>query len=665
MYFLSSFFAEVVELADALGSGPSECKLVGVQFPPSAFHTHQQFPTFYAALPMEKNKDSIEVLPLSVVEKIAAGEIIERPASVLKELIENAIDAGSTKIDVVIEDSGFSLIRLADNGRGMDAKNLQKAVLRHATSKIRSAEDLYAVGTLGFRGEALASIGAVSRLTISSSNTNDGLGYSLDCEGGRCSAIQTVSHTKGTLVVSRDLFFNVPARKKFMKTRKAERIALLRLVEQMAIPYPKIHFTISFEGKSVLDAPIAQSVQMRIAQIAGGQFGKNLIVCNGKREGIAAEIYISKPEEARIKPRFQNLYVNFRWVESDSVLYAMREAFSQFTKSEFRPSFFCFINVDPARIDVNVHPTKLKVKFEDEKMLFSFVFDVARRGITSTLVSPQEVFTGLSTQKPDSLMSTTMGHDTSDASLRPMQLEENEPLKTYETQPIPENGQTMLSFPSRTRIENKALDSGHDNTIQLSSSEQEVTWSLISCYQIHSMFILAPIKNGILLIDQHAAHERILYEQALDELKEGRADSQQLLFPIVLELSPTEKSIVLSGNEYFRKFGYEIQDFGGNAVSLSALPAFMKDSSAEAAVRDMVRYLVEEKSDIHFSDSYKRFAAAFACGAAIKAGQMLSQEEMNALLNSLFSTGNPYICPHGRPTVVRISTDELLRRFLR
>lgn len=616
---------------------------------------------------MEKINGSIEVLPPSVVEKIAAGEIIERPASILKELVENAIDAGSAKIDVGIEDSGFSSIRVADNGRGMDAQNLQKSILRHATSKIRTADDLYAVGTLGFRGEALASISAVSRLTISSSATSEGLGYSLDCEGGSCKAVRPVSHIKGTTVISRDLFFNVPARKKFMKTRRAERIALLRFMEQLVIPFPEIHFTLSFEGKSALDVPATQSIQMRIAQIAGAEFGKNLLVCNGDREGMETEIYISRPDETRIKPRFQNLYVNFRKVESDTVLYAVREAFSQFTKSEFRPSFFCFIDVDPARIDVNVHPTKLKVKFEDEKTLFGFIFDSARRGITSTLVSPREIFSVAITGKKESLMPGHMDKNTGagGASVSPAQVQENGPFKGFKEQSKTEYGQTVLSFPSSNKNENKALDSSTDYKIQLTDSEQEVAWSLISCYQIHCMFILAPIKNGILLIDQHAAHERILYEQALGELKEGRADSQQLLFPIVLELSPTEKSVVLSGNEFFRKFGFEIQDFGGNAVSLEALPAFMKDSSAESAVRDMVRYLLEEKSDIHFSDSQKRFAAAFACGAAIKAGQKLSQEEMNALLNNLFSTGNPYICPHGRPTVIRISTDELSRRFLR
>jgi len=613
------------------------------------------------------NNDTIEILPQSVVEKIAAGEIIERPASVLKELIENAIDAGATKIDVGVEDSGFARIRIVDNGRGMTLANLQKSIVRHATSKIRAADDLYAIGTMGFRGEALASIGAVSRMTLASSASSDGLGYAVQCAGGVTEAAEPLSHIRGTTVTVEDLFFNVPARKKFMKTRKAERIALMRCIEQVAVPFPFIGFTAAFEGKPAMDLPETGSITNRIAQIAGVQFARELITCSGGREGMEATIYLSSPEDARPKPRFQNLYVNRRKVESEQVMYAIREAFHQFTKTEFRPSFFCFLAVDPARIDVNVHPTKLKVKFEDEKTLFGFIFETARRGIAATMVERGELLETGADDAP-SAVSPTIDRDALGIfNEQPSRMRENpgmryEILKTDERR---DEGQTVLSFPASATNEKKNLDSRSDTTVQLSVSASGEAWNLISCYQIHTMFILAPIKNGILLIDQHAAHERILYEQALEELKTGRSESQQLLFPIIIELSPTEKSVVQSGVEYFSAFGFEIQDFGGNAVSLSALPAFLKDSQAESAVRDMVRYLLEEKKEAHLSDSRKRFAAAFACGAAIKAGQKLSQEEMNALLNSLFGSENPYICPHGRPTIVRMSLEELSRRFLR
>jgi DNA mismatch repair protein MutL len=225
--------------------------------------------------------------------------------------------------------------------------------------------------------------------------------------------------------------------------------------------------------------------------------------------------------------------------------------------------------------------------------------------------------------------------------------------------------QTSLNLGTMRSFDEKEVDQTKFNTIQLSRDEPQEVWELIPCYQIHSVFILAPIKNGILLIDQHAAHERVLFEQALEDIKIGRSASQQLLFPVVVELTPTEKAIVESGRAFFNAFGFEIEDFGGNALSISAIPAFLKDSLIESAIRETVKFLLEGKDVETFLEPEKRFAAAFACGAAIKAGQKLSQEEMNALLNSLFSTKNPYICPHGRPTLVRISIDELARRFLR
>ena len=654
----------MVELADALGSGPSECKLVGVQFPPSAIFFAPTAPTLRTVLSMENLIDRIEVLPQSVVEKIAAGEIIERPASVLKELMENAIDAGATKIDISIEDAGFACIRVIDNGRGMTPQNLRKSVLRHATSKIRSAEDLYAIGTMGFRGEALASICAVSRMTIASSPSDEGLGHSLQCDGGIAAEITPFAHIHGSTVIVRDLFFNVPARKKFMKTRTSERNALMRCIEQVAVPFPGVHFSASFEGKSALDMPATESIAGRIAQIAGVQFAKDLITCEAHREGMEAVIYVSAPGEARSKPRFQNIYVNDRKVDNDQVVFAVREASAQFIKTEFRPSFFCCIDIDPARVDVNVHPSKLKVKFEDERTIFGFIFNAVRRGISSTLSERGDVV-GQRTGEEGPVGPMLAGGRCIITEIHRLDEGPGSPYDYTTGNPDDQNArQTVLSFPADATKGQKNLDFDAAATVQLSESPREQTGN-ISCYQVHSMFILAPIKNGILLIDQHAAHERVLYEQALADVAKGRAESQQLLFPIVIELSPTEKSVVQSGNEFFSAFGFDIQDFGGAAVSISALPAFLKDSQAEEALRDMVRYLLEEKKEALVSDPQKRFAAAFACGAAIKAGQKLSQEEMNALLNSLFGTENPYTCPHGRPTLVRMSLDELSRRFLR
>ncbi|HUI93141.1 MAG TPA: DNA mismatch repair endonuclease MutL [Chitinivibrionales bacterium] len=609
---------------------------------------------------MQTNDPVIRVLPQQVVEKIAAGEVIERPASVLKEIIENAIDAGATKIDIVIEDSGFSLIQVSDNGSGMSPVNLEKSVLRHATSKIATADDLYAVSTMGFRGEALASIAAVSRTVIASSATQDGLGYSLGCDGGVAAKPKPVPHVRGTTVSCRDLFFNVPARKKFMKTRKAERMALARLIEQIVIPFPSMHFTAVFEGKPVFDVPPADSLLGRISQVAGVEFAKTLVMAQGSAEGMEATLFFPLQDNGQARPRYQNLYVNLRRVDNDSVLFAVRQAFAQLVRRDFRPSFFCFIDIDPSLIDVNVHPTKQKVKFEDEQGLFRFIY-----AAVSKVLKPSAPAAPARTSQMEGEISTNgLAPAPVPAAEAPLE-ESGRPLFAAEDPADGAYGQTILAFPKKGPQGENDLDSLDQEKVQLADSSDRASWSLISCFQIHEMFILAPIKNGILLIDQHAAHERILYEQALDDLKVGRAASQQLLFPVVIRLTATEKTVVGSSEEYFRAFGFDIQDFGGNEVSVSATPSFMKSSDIESSVRDMIGYLLDEKSMGHFPEPHKRFAAAFACGAAIKAGQKLSQEEMMALLNSLFSAQNPYTCPHGRPTVVRISIDELSRRFLR
>ncbi|HMA65341.1 MAG: DNA mismatch repair endonuclease MutL [Fibrobacterota bacterium] len=626
---------------------------------------------------METKKQSvIQVLPQSVIEKIAAGEVIERPASVLKEIVENAIDAGATRIDITIEDAGFSLIKVSDNGYGMSQEDIIKCFLPHATSKITSADDLFSIATMGFRGEALASIAAVSRTTVISSNDTSGLGYELSYTGGEAGQVKPQQHLQGTTVTVRDLFFNVPARKKFMKTRKGEQLAITRLVEQLVIPFPSIHFTLTVESRRVMDVLVADSPLARIADIAGHEFAKGLIECKGMRDGMEILAFVSTPEQLKERPRFQSLYVNLRRIDNDSVTFSIREAFAQYLGATYKPAFFAFLDIDPSRIDVNVHPTKQQVKFDDERELFGFVYGVVKQGIGAVVMKPDQFQT-----EQDSLNSSFQSLFTSQVpEPQTDAIPLNLPLQfTTRLSPVqhlaasPQNdqsapsasSQSLLSFPQYHQDEQKEVDQTVEKTVELSDVESGNSWELIPCYQIHGMFILAPIKNGILLIDQHAAEERVLYEQALEDIKRGRSASQQLLFPIILELSPTEKSVVDSGIAFFNAFGFEVSDFGGRSLSISAIPAFLRDGAVEDTIRGMIKYLLDGKAPEFFLEPEKRFAAAFACGAAIKAGQKLSQEEMNALMNRLFSAKNPYTCPHGRPTLVRMSIDELSRRFLR
>ncbi len=625
-----------------------------------------------------ENTRHIQVLPPSVVEKIAAGEVVERPASVVKELVENSLDAGATRIEIQIEDAGFSLIKISDNGHGMGSEDLQKSLLPHATSKIEDADDLFAIASMGFRGEALASISAVSRVTITTSDTNHGEGYSLSSEGGTLSEIIPVQQTRGTTITCKDLFFNVPARKKFMKSRRAERMAITRMLEQLVIPFPAVHFTYYAEGKSVLDVPEVASPHERIAQITGTEFAKKLIRCSGENGDMSATIYISDPQEARPRPPYQSLYVNLRSVENDSVLYAIREAFSRFIASNLRPCWFCILDVDPAKVDVNIHPTKQKIKFDDERGLFSFIYKSVHGSIAGAIDIAPELVTEEESESPsgNDESSATSLYQKQQASAASVQEESEKGLNLFgnisaskhKTKSVDQHEaeQTALSFMALAKEQKSGLselEQNHDDPLPTPNEG----WALLPCYQIHRMYILAPIKQGIVIIDQHAAHERILYEEALEDLKKGKSESQRLLFPIIFDMIPVEKEVLLASRDYFNTLGFDVQDFGGKSVAVSSMPAtgFLTSSTIEEAIREMVTSLLEEKDKELLSNPEKRFAASFACGAAIKFGKELKKEEMHTLINSLFAAQNPYICPHGRPTLIRITLDELTRRFLR
>jgi len=639
---------------------------------------------------MIQTKSTIHVLPPQVTEKIAAGEVVEGPGAVVKELIENSIDAGASRIDITIENAGFSQIKISDNGCGMSAENLQRAVLRHATSKISSLDDLYSLGTLGFRGEALASISAVSRFQIVSADSDEGLGVSIYGEGQQFGTVEPAPRTRGTTITVTDLFYNTPARKKFLKTEKAEKMNINRIVEQMVMPYPSIHFTLTSDGRKILETSSVHSVIDRIAQVTSPDFASSLIRCTGEYDDMEVELYISPPQDARPRPRYQNLYVNLRRINNDSISFALRAAYQSFIVSNLKPSFFCFLSIAPDRIDVNVHPTKQQIKFDEERRLFGFLKKTVERQVAEALNPKDELFEVARAQHHstgDNVLNTT--HTQPDAiNPKPYTIEkvqeqatpypaENSEKNSPNTvgygvsdhveqhQHTTEDPQTSLNFPTLQLFNEKTVEQDDESSIQLLNDQRNDQWSLISCYQIHNIFIMAPIKNGVLLIDQHAAHERILYEQALESLKGSSVPSQQLLFPISIELSKSEKVLIEAASRYFRTFGYDIEDFGGNAVSVSAIPAFLKQQQVKDAIRESLDYLLDEHTVKRFPEEHLRFAASFACGSAIKAGQELSSEEMNALLNGLFATTNPYTCPHGRPTLVRLSLGELRRRFLR
>ncbi|MBN1980658.1 MAG: DNA mismatch repair endonuclease MutL [Chitinivibrionales bacterium] len=612
----------------------------------------------------EAKRSTIRLLTQSVIDKIAAGEIIERPASVVKELVENAIDADATQIDISIEEAGFALIKVSDNGSGIHPDDLSRSILRHATSKISTVDDLYSLFTLGFRGEALASIAAISVLEIQSSIDSSGMGAGILVDNSGVGPVTPVAHGRGSTISSRNLFYSVPARKKFMKTPRAEQLAVVAMIDSIACSYPAIHFTCYCDAKRYLDYPAVDTLQQRVGQIAGSEYAKSLLHGVGENFDMSAQIFITHPHRSKSRSQYQNLYVNLRRVDNDSVLYAVREAFSRFIASSVKPSWFCFLDIKPSAIDVNVHPTKQKVKFEDERGLFGFVYKIVHTTIAKAMAEQSAV-----EQQGDAALPRPFSSISgATAVTRDVDMEQGFHSAKSGSQESLDGEQIVLPlisvFDTRAMKKNAPVE---ESSAESGAELATISWNLIPCYQIHRRYVIAPIKNGILIIDQHAAHERILFEEALEHMVSDRLESQRLLFPILFEMSPVEKDVVFSSRDFFNSVGFDIQDFGGKTIAVSSMPAtgYMKSSDVEEAIRDMVHNLINEKDDDLLSHPQRRFAASYACGAAIKFGQQLSQEEMNMLLNNLFATKSPYTCPHGRPTLIRISLDELARRFLR
>jgi DNA mismatch repair protein MutL len=608
--------------------------------------------------------NKIKQLSKLVVEQIAAGEVVERPASIIKELLENSIDAGASRVDIVADSGGLSRIKISDNGSGIEKDELILAVTRHATSKIEKADDLYSIGTMGFRGEALASSSAVSRFLLSSSTIGDGMGWQIDVNGGEIGGLSPVQHLKGTTVECTDLFYNLPARKKFLKTERAEKMAISKVIQQVILAFPSIHFTGTLDGKKSYDFPAVDRSRTRIAQVAGSSMAAKLVHCRVETDDLCADLFISRPEEAQKQPRFKELFVNLRKIDNRSVIAAVNQGFSRFITSSLKPNWFLYLDINPAKIDVNVHPTKAEIKFDDEKSIFSLVYRLVQKSITDNRNSEfsAEPASDQETAYPTSNSITSFSEvsERKSVSIHSFPGTENFEQQKSVKYTNPNLGEV---FQTNIPLISESTGSGTEERGVLAES----VWDSIPCFQIHKRYIIAPVNEGMLLIDQHAAHERILYERVLNDLNIGGVDSQQLLFPTTIELSPVEKETLLTMREMFEKSGFEIQDFGGNTVAVSAVPAtgFVKSTQVRDAIFEMLSQFEDEKAPEILSSLHRHFAASYACAAAIKFGKELPKEEMNSLLSSLFSCENSNICPHGRPTVTKITLQELSKRFLR
>ena len=588
----------------------------------------------------------IRILPGDLANQIAAGEVVERPASVIKELVENSIDAQARRISIATELGGKKLIRVEDDGAGMAPEDARLAVERHATSKIRRAEDLDGIVTLGFRGEALPSIASVSHFVLRSRARGAPAGTEVRINGGAVAAVSEVGMPEGTSVEVRDLFYNLPARRKFLKSDAAESAQVSRLVTQLALCYPEVGFTLTSGPRTVLECPPVASLRDRLFQL----YGDRADLVEVRRDGgeVAIGGFVAALAEQGPTRGPQNVFVNRRIVRDRTIAHAIIDSYSVASIKERSPEVHLFLTMAPTAVDVNVHPTKAEVRFRDQ----SYVHEVVRRALGDAL--GRGPVPELQLQPPRTLPA--------DATTLPLPagFPATYPPRWHATAPTIVSGLAPTSESGLAPTDVSGIAPTNTGGIAPTTIRP-----MIPLGQFRDTFIIAVDDEGIAIVDQHVAHERVLFERILERLTGSRLESQRLLTPMIVELSSGARQAVVAHAAALEKLGFEIEDFGGGAVHVAAVPALLARDECEAAIRAMAEDLEGMDRGSPGEDALKRIAATTACHAAVKANYPLTTEKMAHILEELRRTSYSTICPHGRPVMLRITRREVEKNFQR
>jgi DNA mismatch repair protein MutL len=608
----------------------------------------------------------IHRLPVHLANQIAAGEVVERPASVVKELVENALDAAATRVAVTIELGGKKLIRVEDDGDGMDPEDAQLAVERHATSKIRTPDDLGAIRTLGFRGEALPSIASVSHFVLRTRARGAQSGTEIRIDGGRMASVREIGTSEGTCIEVADLFFNLPARRKFLKSDVAEATQVSRLITQLALGYPEIGWSLTSSGRRVLECPPTAGLPERFFQLFGER--PDLLEIHKDAAGLSIHGYVAALGEHGPVRGPQNVFVNRRIVKDRTIAHAISEAYSVATIKERSPEVHLFIEIPPDRVDVNVHPTKAEVRFLEQ----SLVHEVLRRGLADALgrgPAPELQLTPFEGRPgephpmtiPGVLAGATVGSRWSPG---PYPIDRPIPSADAAAWQYRPDGSRWSETASASVATGLATPPPSAEPVAFPAGSPELR-PMIPLGQFRDTYIIAIDDEGIAIIDQHVAHERVLFEQVMEKLTSGTLESQRLLAPIVLELSPPQRQALTQHAAVLQRFGLDVEHFGGDSVRLTAVPAVLEPGECEAAVRALAEDLEGGQPGARVEDALRRIAATMACHAAVKANYPLTQEKMRFILAELRRTAYSSVCPHGRPVVLRITRREVEKNFQR
>jgi len=581
----------------------------------------------------------IAILPEHLANRIAAGEVIQRPASAVKELIENSLDAGATSVAVQIRDGGTSFLQVADNGSGMDEEDAILSFQRHATSKITSDQDLEAIVTFGFRGEALASMASVARVTLLTRRAEDAAGVVVRIDGGGEPKVSHEARDVGTTVTVQNLFFNVPARKKFLKSHATEFRHVHEVLVRAALGHPERSFSFSSDGEVIFRlAP--GTVADRVRDLFGERQLGSLLELEETLGPITLRGFVGKPSFGQRNRSAQYLFLNRRPIQSRSISYAVQKAYEHLLQEAMFPFFVLFLEIDPHRVDVNVHPSKLEAKFEDEPSVYRFINAAVRRSLSSLDHIPSLTASG--TGDTVALAFTRRQHEWTDTSVGGVL---NVDRATGEILQGAEVAGRLLAGAG-------PLDG------------ETPSGTMAPVWQLHRRYLLTPIEQGLLVADQHVVHERILYEQIVRRMAGGERVSQQLLFPLTLELPADDLSLLREMEQVLVRMGFDFKFFGGNTVVVEGLPPEAAGANQERILEDVLA-LYRDFSVQTASERVDTVAKSLACRSAVKSGDVLSETEMRRLIADLAACSMPYACPHGRPVVLRISLEELDRRFSR
>ena len=622
----------------------------------------------------------INILDEHTSNKIAAGEVVERPSSVVKELMENSIDADAKNITIEIEEGGISLIRIIDDGYGIHRDDIKKAFLPHATSKIKDVDDIYSIMTLGFRGEALASIASISKVSLKSKIENEDFGSEIIIEGGEIISVNEVGTNKGTVIEVRDLFYNVPARKKFLKTVSREGALISDIVNRIALSHPEISIKFYNNGKKVLHTYGTGNLIDVIRTIYGKSISDNLIYFENKEEAISLYGYIGKEEISRGSRNNQSIFVNGRYIKNKTIVAAVENAFKSFATVNKFPFFVLFIELYPEFVDVNIHPTKAEIKFKEDRGIFKKVFDSVHKAFKNEVfedfyIPEEEIKEEEDTQKIEEIKFTIKD-------IKEELKEENKkiPYKDLENityEEVKKEEELYKSLKELSNSINPSYDNYYSKPViyeekkEINVSTNNLEKNKVAKFpdlkvigQFNKMYILAEYEDILYIIDQHAAHEKILFEKYLKNIEEGDIVVQQLLVPILIDLTTDDYCYYDENSEIFSKAGFIIENFGGNTISIKEVPYFLGKLDARNLFMNILDNIKSLGSGKTTEVKYNRIAT-LACKAAVKANNYLNNAEMEKLINDLRYLDDPFHCPHGRPVIIKFTNYDLDKKFRR